>query len=228
VNLLVTFLYDLGSNYALHRQIHALCVKSYRRNLWGVDEVVTLEGCTPNPYSVHPRLSGKAAAYGEMLRDVFARVEALWYKGHSVLLVDADTACVRPTPWPEGSSLRLFNEGNCWVPYGAFPREQYRHAGVRYLPASMAEDLWDVAALLIERWADDIWAYDQYVWNAMYWAQAGLVPGWTPEPLDPRYCYVPLPDYGNLLLSQGDAYIMHYGETRGLAACLRKMQQVVG
>jgi hypothetical protein len=215
LNLLVTYLYDLGKDYPLHRAIHNLCRASYEKNLKSADYFVTLTGAAEGK---------RNQRYGAMLVEVFGRLRLLHSAGHNLLVVDADTLCVRPTEvFGKWNRLAMFNMANAKVPYGAFPRAQYLHSAVRYIPKEFS--LWDTGQELVDRWDYDMWAYDQYVWNAMFWAQEGVEPERAEEYADPRYCYVPLPEYDNLGVPKSEARIVHFGETRGVKNCLEKMKR---
>jgi len=223
VNVLISPLYDLGNRHDLFLQMRGLCAESYCRNLRGMDDHVVMTGTFDGG-------EGDARAvrnhrYGEMLVDMHWRVRALWEAGNDVLLVDGDTLCVRPTPWPGGDEFRMFNMACARVPYGAFPEEAYLHSGVRYFPASMDPAAWTVADELVGRWDFGEWAYDQYVWNAMYWAQPGKRLEDARAYVDPRYCWCAQPQYDNLGVPRSEAYIVHYHGTRGLEMCLRRMRR---
>lgn len=222
MNVLVTYLYDLGDGYDVVRRIHALCAESYCRNLRGMDDHVILTGTKLG--GLGDSKAVRNYRYGRMLAEVFWEANRLAEDGAGVLLVDADTLCVRPTPWPEGDGMRMFNMANARVPYGAFAKASYLHSGVRYLPAAIPMSIWAVGAQLVSRWDCGEWAYDQYVWNTMFWAQDGVDPGEAESYVDPRYCWCAQPQYDNLGVPRSEAYIVHYHETRGLETCLRRMK----
>jgi len=119
----------------------------------------------------------------------------------------------------------MFNLANARVPYAAFPKAAYMHSGIRLLPASLSMETWAVGAQLVETWDYGCWAYDQYVWNRMYWMQDGKRFEDAASYCDPRYCWCTPVQYDNLGVPRSDAYIIHYHETRGMQMCLRQMRR---
>jgi len=214
VNLLVTYLYDLGRDFELHRAIHELCVTSYRKNLAGEWRHVCFEGKFNE--------GNRELRYGSMLRDVFSKLLEL--RGNNLLVIDADTLCVRTVEmFGKWDRLTMFNMANARVPYNAFPYHLYLHSAIRYVPAEF--DYWEIVETLgIDEYDDAVWAYDQYVWNKMFWAQPGVELERAREYVDPRYCWVPMREYDNLGIPKSEAYIIHFCETRGVQACLARMR----
>lgn len=225
VNILVTYLYDLGGDNATYERIYDLCLDSYKKNLQGVDRFMTFTG------TIQPKGTGKSRrsrVYGEMLIDLFNKTHELWSDGANVLLVDGDTMCVRPTPWPEGQDMRLFNFANAQVYKGAFPKHCYLHSGVRYLPETMPSDRWLVGGWRVDDWNFDFWAYDQYVWNCMFWIGPPHRFPDVDQYVDPRYCWVAAKGFSNQRISIEEAYILHYCSTRGARRVLKRMEAVSG
>lgn len=207
MNLLVTYLYNLSKEFPLHAEIHDLSVASYKKHLRGDWEHVCLRG--------EFRCDKRNRGYGLMLQDVFRKLPGL--NDSNLLVVDADTLCVRPVEmFGKWDRLAMFNWANAEVPYGAFNRTEYLHSAVRYVPSNFAH--WAAAAELVAEWDYAMWAYDQYVWNVLSRAQGGQ------DAPNPRYCWVPLPEYDNAGVPGDEAYIVHFGETRGLQECLEKMR----
>jgi len=211
-NLLVTYLYDLGADFPVHKEIHDLCVASYEKNLRGDWEHVCFTGAFDE--------GSRNRRYGMMLQDVFGKLFDL--QDANLFIVDADTLCVRPVDvFGRWNKLTMFNLANARVPYNAFPREQYVHSGVRYVPAWFP--LWEPARVLRASWDFDVWAYDQFVWNLLYRSQ-GVDMVRVKEHLDPRYCWCTPREYDNLDVPEDDAYIVHFHETRNVRACLERMR----
>lgn len=222
MNLLVMAIYDLGHRPAKHREIFEMSKASYEQNLLGVDQIVVLEG---QVLSRRKNRADRNRAYGQMLREVYEEVSHIWAEGNTVLKVDSDTLCMRPTSFPTGDDMRLFNLANAKVPYEAIPRESYLHSGVVYLPEEMDPTCWEIGAAAVDQWDDEQWAYDQLVWNLMFWHQVGYKYAKAKDYLDARYCYAPLSDFKNLGISSEQAYIMHFCETRGLLHVRSKMEK---
>lgn len=215
MKILLTYLYDLGKDFRLHRAIHSLCSASYERNLLDVEELRVLKG--------------EAHDYSDMLIEVFAAARTIWEAGNDVLLVDGDTLCVKPTRMFDlGDRLTMFNMACASVPYDTFPKDAYIHSAVRLLPQTMNSGLWKLGQALMDVYDREMWAYDQYVWNSMFWAQPGLSFDCAKTYVNPLYCYVPLPQYDNFGLAKKDAYIIHYCNSRGTRRCLERMREDTG
>ena len=222
MRVFVTLLYDLGREYQTQVEILDLCLASFRKNL-DADEFVTFRGTI---------LSGAGSAeavrnwrYSEMLIDAWQQLRDLWSSGVDILFADGDTLCVKPTPWPDGDGMRMFNLACCKVLDRAYSRRSYLHSGVKLFPQSMDPKIWDVGQRIFDAYDRNTWAYDQLVWNRMFWAQDGLELKRAREYVDPRYCWVPLREFNNLGVSRSKAYIVHYGETRGMKMCLKRMRR---
>lgn len=213
MNLLVTYIYDLGEKFELHREIHRLCVESYERNLLGDWGHVILRGSF--------KANRRARRYGLMLQDVFKKLFHL--RDNNLFIVDADTLCVRPVEvFGKWDRLTMFNMANARVPYEEFERDEYLHCGVRYVPWNFAH--WGYMTSLALDWDYDVWAYDQYVWNKLFWAQRGVFQSRVNEYVDPRYCWCVPDQYDNLGVPEEEAFIVHFHETRGVKTCLEKMR----
>ena len=230
MNILVTMIYDLGKNYSTHKRIHDLSLKTYEGHLQNVDDIVTLEGAFERAESPRRRvkLRHRAEVYGQMFAEAYWRVQDLWGQGNNVFWVDADTLCVRETPWPRGRDMRLFNMANATVPYELMPETCYLHGGVRYFPATMDGTCWEMGDIAVELWDHSCWAYDQLVWNLMFWSQESYERDKAQHYVDPRYCWCDAKQYDNLGVPREKAYIVHYHQSRGPQMCLKRMRQDVG
>lgn len=211
-------LYDLGADYETHAAMHKISHASFVRNM-DADAILTLEGRVE-------REETRAQTYRPMLERLFAVSQDLWFQGHDLLLVEADMLCMRPTPWPEGREMRLFNFADCKVPapFPVIPRHAYLHSGVKFLPQTMPDYRWSICDTYVAKWRDE-WAYDQFVWNVMFWVGPKHQYKYAAEYVDPRYCWCTPRKFDNLRVPREKAYIIHYHGTRGPQKCLLKMRR---
>lgn len=222
MKLFVTYLYDLGGRFDLHKQIHDLCRASFQKHL-DAQDYLTFRGSLRGGQG--SRKAVRNHRYSKMLMDLFQKVRALWDQGHDILLVDGDTLCTRSTPWPQGDDMRMFNMANALVPQNAYPRSTYLHSGVKLFPQTMDPALWDVGQAMFDAYDCKTWAYDQLIWNRMFWAQPSKLQQNARSYADPRYCWCVPHQYDNLDVKREHAYIVHYCATRGLEKCLQRMSR---
>jgi hypothetical protein len=98
--------------------------------------------------------------------------------------------------------------------------EYQLNSGVRYFPVGLPEKIFDLGRKLADNWVP-IWAYDQYVYDAMFYAQG--IDNYQ-DYLDPRLCYMV---YGEERENQGysmkDASILHFHSSRDPNRALTSM-----
>lgn len=87
----------------------------------------------------------------------------------NILFLDADTVVTQPVElfdrWPQ---FRLFN----WTtPPRSAEFLNYFNSAVRYYPHSMARETWQLGHSLVQAWRDDIWDWEQQIYNHMFWSQ---------------------------------------------------------
>lgn len=98
-------------------------------------------------------------------------IRQLWHSEPcNILFLDADTVVRQPVEifgrWPE---FRLFN----WTTPPCIPEfENYFNSAVRYYPHSMSDRVWALGDSLIQAWRDDIWDWEQQIYNHMFWSQS--------------------------------------------------------
>lgn len=129
---------------------------SAKHNLRGVwEEIVITDTC---------------ATRLDMFKNNWQKIHDLWHSEPcNILFMDSDTVMVKPVEmfgrWPE---FRLFN----WTTpsqHEQFPN--YFNCAVRYYPAHMHPELWQLGNDLASNWDDSIYDYEQLMFNAMFWAQ---------------------------------------------------------
>lgn len=189
-------------------EIHRICCKSFRENLAGPFEQVTLT----DPH-IEPPEAPRGG--GQMLHDIFDQLYVLWREGHDVLYTDADTLCLRPVEvFGRFDKFMLFSETPA-KPEGPLPGP-YLNGGVKYLPACMSRDLWEWADRYYRQHDGRRWDFDQELYNRMFYKQSlWHHNGWSGLNWSPRY------PCGR---SAREAQIAHFYMTRDREACMATMQ----
>jgi len=185
--------------------MHSLCVASYYKYLRGLDKhiAVFLKG-----------------TYHSVMREMWWKIHDIYQNGHyNLLVVDGDTLCVKPVAiFGTYADAMLFSPAGCDVPtdFPDYDIPVYRNSGVKYFPANLPSTVWGAAWPLLRHWLCE-WAYDQYIYNVMFYCQS------SPPPLDSKYCYnVPLgPEINGI--PQEEASILHFHSSRGARGALEQM-----
>lgn len=139
-----------------------------------------------------------------MQREVLERLHERWKQGDNVLIVDADTLCVRPT--------EIFGRFDRMViPWGGRSCSGERHnpilnIGVVYIPATTSAAAWDVGLTAMKH-CPMYWGADQEALNDMV-----RVDG--PPILAPELNWGISQDEQNPLREE-QAHIIHFHRTRG-------------
>lgn len=105
-----------------------------------------------------------------MFKRSWQQVWDLWHSEPcNILYLDSDTIFQRATEiFGRFEEFRLFN----WsTPKSKSPFDNYFNAGVRYYPATMSADIWQLGSDLAENWNLEIWDQEQIIFNHMFWAQ---------------------------------------------------------
>jgi hypothetical protein len=107
---------------------------------------------------------------GELFKRNWTRVKDLWHKEPcNILYLDADTIFIRPTEiFDKFFEFRMFN----WAdPKTEYEFLNYYNAAVRYYPATIRSETWQVGQATVDHWSLDMYDYEQIVFNRMYWSQ---------------------------------------------------------
>jgi hypothetical protein len=100
----------------------------------------------------------------------WGRIRDLWHQEPcNILYLDSDTMFLRSTKiFDRFAEFRVFN----WTdPKSTSLFANYYNAGVRYYPASMSSELWQVGNSMAAIWQDDNWGMEQDIFNTMFWQQ---------------------------------------------------------
>jgi hypothetical protein len=113
---------------------------------------------------------GTFASRVEMFKANWERIYALWHQEPcNILYLDSDTIIIKPIEiFGRFSEYRLFN----WTtPPKHEQFEHYFNAAVRYYPASMSAETWEIGDTIAQNWDLDIWDQEQVIFNRMFWSQ---------------------------------------------------------
>ena len=176
-NTLVTACYEVENKGGMrgdvpflidkYRTITELCVKSFLKNLEGIDEVIVLEGKIDN--------------YHRMFEDIYYKIQDMYKNRNSnILFVDADDLCIRPTRiFDEYDKFVMFDIQNQHCAYRTplVSGELYQHlkpwmmSNVRYYPkGAVTEEMWEMGDKIAENWVD-VWAYECIIYNTLFHSQ---------------------------------------------------------
>jgi hypothetical protein len=122
--------------------------------------------------------SGDAETIHNALYNNFQNIYQLWKDEYpcNLLYTDPDTLAVNTVePWNQYNKFMMFNFSD--------PRSFYRdniyglkfanffNAGVRYFPATMSLDTWNIGLELAKNWNTESYDTEQIILNQMMWSQ---------------------------------------------------------
>jgi len=126
------------NNIIYYEQMQQLSIRSYEKNLQGDWTLLYL--------------SEQFDSLQDSFRYTFEQTYRLWQSEPcNVLYADPDTVCFKPTT--------IFGEQ--WSPGCR------TNSGLRYFPHGMQDSVWDRALKLFNDWNQDLYDYEQGVYNAM-------------------------------------------------------------
>ena len=233
-NILATVLYEITepmygkAKTEDYKEMHKLCVDSFKKNLVGLDETVTFRGVTEN--------------YHDVFQGKFYHLMDLHRSGDvNILYVDLDNLCVKSVEiFGKYDDLNLFcissdlgfrSSLNKYIdPVLLNKMEPWFVTNVKYFPSTMDNGLWDVGKELVEQWKP-VWAYECLIYNAMFHAQAIKN---VQEYHRPEYSYQlpPKPKRSNRIqgyintISFEQARIIHFHSTRGSGRTIEEMRRL--
>ena len=151
-----------------YRYLAELCLESFRKNLLGKYEIITIQGL--------------AKTYHEVFRNKFYALREIHTSEEcNIFYVDLDNFCIKETEiFGRFDQLELFcisaDTGYRGVLDGAVPTERLQFTepwfvtNVKYFPASMDKNLWMIGEEIVKDWVDT-WAYECLVYNYMFHCQ---------------------------------------------------------
>lgn len=189
MNVLLRSNFQYPNTDKLYATMLDLSNESFIRNMKGIDACMFLDRVLD---SFCPENLFRAQALA--LRELTGQ-------GHNVLMVDADTLCVKSCEFPTDACMRLY----AWtdVP-GVY------NGGVLFMPSAFK--LWK--PMDMHPWSDD-WNCSQLLWGALFRQQQPL------PPLDESMNWQP---FVGTSIPRSAAIIIHYHASRGVEAALTAMK----
>jgi hypothetical protein len=174
-NIFVTAQYDVGKRYSHnaettkedYRRLTDICVESFRKNLFGLDEVVIL--------------SGEVENYHQLFKDIYWKIREIYHSQEcNILWSDSDNLCLKPWfvfagkwtkfsmfYWDNQHQFSFLNQACLDLVKNLNP---WMMANLRYYPSTMDRKLWDIGDDLAFCWIDE-WAYETIIYNKMFHSQ---------------------------------------------------------
>lgn len=213
LNILAIRNYKLKGYDFAREALFRTSAKSYRKNLLGdwVLEDLT-DDLTHLPFQ---------AGFGVMEKEIFRRVRTFCSAGHTVVLVDSDTACVRSTEifgrWDR--MVMPWGGRNVDKPNGYQP---LMSSGVIYFPPSISEIAWRVGQEAFDAMDPGTisWGDDQDCYNAMVRVDGPLI-------FAPELNWSVHKDMGNPIDEEASANILHFCSSRSVYGSLSAMQEAL-
>jgi len=171
---------DLFSHYT---KMHEISLKSFEKYLAGDWEFVFYQEEVEN--------------IQEVFRDHFFKIYNLWKENApcNILYCGPDNIMMKPTEiFGRYDKFSMFNftdpkttrpgreDTNAYNVY----HPHYFNADVRYYPAEMSQDTWDIGLQMAENWDFNCWGTEQVILNEMMWKQPGVT---LENMLDPKLSY---------------------------------------
>lgn len=212
---------DLYDKYV---EMHRLSVSSFSKHLKGTWELKFVQGTVDN--------------INDAFQHTFKEIYELWRQGNTnILYTDPDTVAIRDLdPWNISDQFMMFNFTD---PKSFNEPNQYQksfpyffNAGVRYFPAAMSQNTWDLGLSMVDQWEPNTYNTEQIILNSMLWSQGMSLD----QVLRPEMAYqahwlpqVPvwLQDLWNGI-EIGRAAIVHTHSSRDIDQKLDLMRQLTG
>lgn len=205
--------------YDNYQTMNQLSLASYHRLLGGNWELKLFEGEVDNINQAFER--------------TFWAIHDLWHSEPcNILYTDPDTIAInRINPWGQYRHFTMFNytDPKSFNKPNRYGRQfdHFFNAGVRYFPATMSEDIWNIGKDMAQDWDYETYDTEQIILNTMLWSQ----PIERIDALNPYMAYQAFhPDVGicdrwNGLRLQ-DAGILHFHSSRDSQSRLEVMQAI--
>lgn len=204
-----------------YKDMHEISVRSHEQCLEGEWELVYYDGATTN---IH-----------QALRETFYKVYDLWKSEPcNILYTDPDTLMIAPTEiFGQFDKFMMFNltQPEVFTEANRYGKSysMFLNAGVRYFPASMSQETWDVGLAMAENWDLTDWNTEQIILNEMAWSQDIT----SYEMFHPDLAYQAFMIPQNSIIADAwnrckfeDAKIIHWHSSRNAAQRLQIMKQV--
>ena len=211
--------------YKKYVECHDLSLDSFKRHLKGEWEYIYISGTFE---TIH-----------RALYETFVKIYEVWsdHGPCNILYTDPDTMAIAPVEiWGRFDKFMMFNysDPTCFYTKNGY-NEKFEHffnAGVRYFPASMSQETWQVGLDMLANWDYQDYNTEQIILNKMLWSQ-GLK---LHEALIPKLAYqgqwLPRDDVWRQDLWNGcvinDSVILHLHSSRDIDQKLALMKKIAG
>jgi len=173
---------------------------------------------------------GESENIRDVFKDHYFEMLKLWEQGHNVLYVDLDVVFTNPIKYfSEYNTFRMFNytdPKSVYSKYYDLKLPNYFNCAIRYHPASMSQECWDLGNKMVANWDPEQWDTEQIIFNAMMWSQ-GLT---LADVYQPELNYQFLNSIESTIkfnaLDMIDAKAIHTCGSRGSKIRLQLMQQI--
>ena len=151
-------------------------------------------------------------------------IKELWFSEEcNILAMGADTMFLKPTEvFGKYDKMSLFNYTD---PKAHKEFEHYFNDDIRYYPATMDPDVWDIGERAMENWFDhdeSDWACGQLIHNRQFWHQGVTLE----EALRPEMAYQVVGDEDWNGIKATDAHIIHLHGSRSVNITLQNMESL--
>lgn len=209
--------------YQKYVKCHDLSLDTYKRRLKGTWE--------------YAYISGTFDTIHQALHETFNQIYKVWKEHYpcNILYTDPDTLAVRDFDvWGKYEHFMMFNYSDPKSFFKPNPyNEKFAHffnAGVRYFPATMKQEIWDLGLDMVAKWNFNDYNTEQIILNRMMWSQGIKLH----DALNPRMAYQAhwLPDceiWRQDLwngVSVNESSIIHFHSSRNIDKKLNFMQQI--
>jgi hypothetical protein len=149
--------------YEKYVEMHRLSVGSFTKHLKGIWELKFIQGAVDN--------------INDAFRITFKEIYQIWQQGNTnILYTDPDTVSIRALdPWNISDKFMMFNFTD---PKSFNKSNQYKksfpyffNAGVRYFPAAMSQQTWNIGLDMVDHWEPNTYYTEQIILNSMLWSQ---------------------------------------------------------
>jgi hypothetical protein len=211
--------------YKHYLDMHEISTRSFLKYLTGEWELVLVEGPVDH--------------INQAFEKTFWAIHDLWHREPcNILYTDPDTLAIKDIDiWHEYQKFMMFNytdPRSLTTPnsYGLnFPN--FFNAGVRYFPATMSEETWQVGVDIAKNWDYNTYDTEQIILNQMLWSQEITLE----QALHPELNWIAMNlrnlDSKMVALHSGwnqcyleQAKIMHFASSRGAEATKNFMQAI--
>lgn len=146
--------------YKKYLALHEISLESFERHLGGTWEFKFV--------------TGKFKDISQAFEKTFWTIHDLWHQEPcNILYTDPDTLALKPVEiFDQFQHFMMFNHTDPRsFRGGGITIKDFFNAGVRYFPATMSQNTWDLGSLMAKQWNHSSYDTEQVILNAMLWTQ---------------------------------------------------------